>query len=82
MSAYSDRDDLARRINAAIAIHAEDDGHCTYCRHPDGTGEYTSPAWPCPTVAALTEETPCDCGGAPAEIGGAQHRDGCGEETP
>lgn len=67
MTVYSDRDalrhavvlaeDLARRINAALDIHTEDDGHCTYCRHPDGTGEYVSPAWPCPTVAALTEET-------------------------
>ncbi|MDN5659014.1 hypothetical protein [Brevibacterium sandarakinum] len=68
MTVYSDRDALRRviaqrdtlskRINTAIAIHTEDDGRCTYCRHPDGTGEYTSPAWPCPTVAALTEETP------------------------
>lgn len=32
--------------------------------------------------ARYPEETPCDCGGAPAEIGGARHRDGCGEETP
>ena len=46
------------RIKAAIAIHAEDDGHCTYCKHPDGTGEYATPAWPCPTVTALTTETP------------------------
>lgn len=52
------RDDLRRRIAAVLAIHAEDDGRCTYCRHPDGTGEYVTPAWPCPTVVALTEEAP------------------------
>lgn len=54
----SQRDTLSKRITAAIAIHTEDDGHCTYCQHPDGTGEYVTPAWPCPTIAALTEETP------------------------
>lgn len=51
------RNHLTKRIASAIAIHTEDDGHCTYCKHPDGTGEYATPAWPCPTVAALTEET-------------------------
>ena len=51
-----DRDRLRRRIKTATALHVMDDDRCTYCKHPDGTGEYTSPAWPCPTIAALTEE--------------------------
>lgn len=41
------------RIQAARAIHTYDDERCTYCKHPDGTGEYRSPEWPCPTVHAL-----------------------------
>lgn len=68
MTAYNDRDALRyviktrdalrSRIDKALAIHTEDDERCTYCKHPDGTGEYESPTWPCPTVAALTGETP------------------------
>ena len=56
--ARQERDLLSARIDAALAIHAEDDERCTYCRHPTGDGEYASPPWPCPTVAALTGEDP------------------------